>query len=50
MPSRYWYYFSGIVPVAMQDIPFPPVLVVLLFLPQQTVACSSMSFLFPSLR
>lgn len=32
MPSRYWYHFSSIVPVAMQDIPFPPVLLVLLFL------------------
>lgn len=50
MPSRYWWHFSGIVPLAMQDIPFPPVLLVLLFLSQQTVYCSPMSFFFPFMR
>jgi len=25
VPSRYWYHFSGIISVAMQDVPFPPV-------------------------
>lgn len=45
-----WYSFSAISPGAVQDVPFPPALLVLPFPPQQTMACSPMAFSLPSWR